>query len=278
MRFWVPFAIAVARPNILLLFPDEWRFDWDGLHEQPNELKLPNLAKFVKNGTRFNHAYVPSPLCAPSRSSMAAAREYDYAGVLDNLSNDYPINQTTFYTQLQLAGYYTMMTGKDDLNKATQLGYKVGKYLPNGAYHMKQMGISGGIRHSGKEDVIDIYPIAHEAYGFFLQNHTVSLENGTAISAWAAHYACFNQDRSLCDVSSYPDELYEDNFVAANALALLDAKPQGVPWFLQVSFPGPHPPFITTASMAQSTENRTWPQPTDSPVVDRCTNSRYIDI
>lgn len=203
---------------------------------------------------------------------MAAAREYDYAGVLDNFSNDYPINQTTFYTQLQKAGYYTMMTGKDDLNKATQLGYKLGKYLPNGAYHMKEMGISGGIRHSGKEDVIDVYPTAHEAYGFFLQNHTVTLENGTALSGWTAHYACFSQDRTLCDASSYPDDLYEDNFVAANAIALLDQKPKGVPWFLQVSFPGPHPPFLTTARMAQTTENRTWPQPTDSTVVDKCTN------
>ena len=82
------------------------------------------------------------------------------------------------------------MTGKDDLTKATQLGSTIGAYLPDGAYHMKEMGINDGIRHSGKADVIDKWPDPHEAYGYYLRNNTVMLENGTSITAWDAHYAC----------------------------------------------------------------------------------------
>ena len=54
------------QPNILLLFPDEWRFDWDGFREDNGAVPLavPNLRAFAAKGTRFQHAYVPAPVCA----------------------------------------------------------------------------------------------------------------------------------------------------------------------------------------------------------------------
>jgi len=230
------------------------------------------MNKFAKLGTRFEHAYVPSPLCAPSRASLASGREYDKAGMPGNFNNDYLINQTTFYTQLQLAGYHTMMTGKDDLTKFTQLGSRIGKYLPHGAYHMAEMGISDGIRHSGKGDVVDTYPVPHEAYGYFLNNQTVTLESGKNITAWEAHNSCM-KDMKECDSASFPDHVYEDNWVGDNAIKLLERKPVGKPWFMHVSFPGPHPPFLVTSRMADSVSNRTWPQPVDNPKRDVCQNA-----
>jgi len=257
-----------SKPNILLLFPDEWRFDWDGLRNSSSataELHVPNLREYASKGTRFEHAYVPAPVCAPSRSCLAAGREFDKAGVPTNFDNDYPINQTTFYTQLQKAGYWTMATGKDDLTKATQLGYKVHNYLPYGGYHLKELGFSDGIRHSGKDDVIDAYPIPHEAYGYFLHNQTVRLANASLVNAFDAHHACMTDTHTsaLCSASSFPQNYYEDNWVAQNALTLLRRKPSGQPWFLHVSFPGPHPPFLVTSTMGDSVANRSWPQPVD---------------
>ena len=84
------------------------RFDWDGFREDNGRvpLNVPVLKSLAARGTRFNHAYVPAPVCAPSRSCLAAGREFDEAGVPSNFANDYPINQTTFYTQLQKAGYW----------------------------------------------------------------------------------------------------------------------------------------------------------------------------
>ena len=255
------------QPNILLLFPDEWRFDWDGFREDngPVPLNVPNLRAFATKGTRFQHAYVPAPVCAPSRGCLASGREFDLAHLPTNFGNgDYPFWQTTFYTQLQAAGYHTMMTGKDDLTKDSQLGSNIGKYLPDGHYGMSEIGITDGIRYSGKADVIDKYPDAHEAYGFYLANQTVLLENGTSISGWEAHHACFKGDFALCDSSSYPDKLYEDNWTKENAIKLLARKPEGKPWFMHVSFPGPHPVFLTTARMAATVTNRSWPDPVDA--------------
>ena len=158
---------ASSQPNILLLFPDQWRYDWDGFtrrcalqrytrrgwthsrplrlprsnsgtrpshpsrlpltSNQPNIpgplLRVPTTRAVAARGTRFTTAYVPAPVCAPSRSCLAAGREYDEAGVPSN-RYDYPIKQTTFYTQLRSSGYHVMTTGKDDLTKKSQLGSK----------------------------------------------------------------------------------------------------------------------------------------------------------
>lgn len=89
------------QPNILLIFPDQWRYDWAGSVWGMSALKTPFFDAVVRNGTVFTRAYVAAPLCAPSRSCLAGGREYDEAGVPSNFGNDYPVNQTTFYKILR---------------------------------------------------------------------------------------------------------------------------------------------------------------------------------
>ena len=95
-------------PNILLLFPDQWRYDWDGFtrENQPDipgpMLHVPTTRGVAAAGTRFTTAYVPAPVCAPSRSCLASGREYgstavngqpgNWSNVLSN-GYDYPTNQ-----------------------------------------------------------------------------------------------------------------------------------------------------------------------------------------
>ena len=77
------------RPNILLLMPDQWRWDWDGTaHPHTGKLpplSLPNIDGLRSAGTAFPRgAAVPAVVCAPSRSCMASLREYDEAGTATN--------------------------------------------------------------------------------------------------------------------------------------------------------------------------------------------------
>eukprot|EP00730_Choanoeca_flexa_P002916 TRINITY_DN11228_c0_g1_i12.p2 TRINITY_DN11228_c0_g1~~TRINITY_DN11228_c0_g1_i12.p2 ORF type:complete len:171 (+),score=10.52 TRINITY_DN11228_c0_g1_i12:2-514(+) len=114
---------AAAKPNILLLFPDQWRFDWDTLHSNLSlPLRMPFLQSIIQNGTRFTYAYSPAPVCAPARASIASGREYDNAGVACNFCNDYNTSIPTFYRLLRdQGGYHVMVTGKDDLTKFYRL-------------------------------------------------------------------------------------------------------------------------------------------------------------
>ena len=115
--------------------------------------------------------------------------------------------------------------------------------------------------------MISTFPKPHEGYGYHLNGPTVPLENGTMVNAYKAHRACLKGGalgKELCQRSTYPSELYEDDWTAANAVTLLERAPHDKPWFLWVSFPGPHPPFAVTADMAASVAGRTWPTAVDS--------------
>jgi hypothetical protein len=46
------------RPNILLLFPDQWRFDFDGRNAAGDHvlpLELPHIRRLTQEGTHFLH-------------------------------------------------------------------------------------------------------------------------------------------------------------------------------------------------------------------------------
>ena len=106
-----------------------------------------------------------------------------------------------------------------------------------------------------------------QGYGFFLQDHVVALANGTDTTGWQAHRACMHKGSpALCVNSTFTPELYEDDFTAANAIKLIKRAPTDRPWFLHVSFPGPHDPFLVTTDMRNAaSDGRNWPQPKDDP-------------
>jgi len=230
------------------------------------------MKALASQGVRFTQAYVPSPLCTPSRSAFASGREYDRSKVPSN-SYDYPLSVPTFYSLLRDAGYHTITVGKDDLTKSTQLGYKI-HYKGcskcrdgDGLYHQAELGFSDGLRYSGKEDVVQ-KPYPHEMYGYFLQNQTVKTECGKVTNAWQAHRDCFGKKEMgpMCDELTYNSTFYEDDWTASNAITLLRRRPPNKPFFIHVSFPGPHDPFVVTASMrAAASDGRVWPEGVDNP-------------
>ena len=122
---------GATRPNILLLFPDQFRFDWVSGYSQNIPVETPNLTRLAKDGIWFRRASVASPLCAPSRACMASGREYTRCGVPSNQA-DYPLTQTTFYSLLRSAGYHVAGCGKIDLHKKTLDWGLDGKRLSEG--------------------------------------------------------------------------------------------------------------------------------------------------
>ena len=264
-------AGASARPpNLLFLFPDQYRGDWmPGLHDDILPLRMPTLRSLAANGTRFTNAYVPSPLCAPSRASLAAGREYDQNGGVTNNGQNFNLSLITFMTLLKNGGYHTMISGKDDLTKATGPG-------PLGSFNAAALGFIDYERCDGKGDVVN-RGVPTEPYGITCALHNTTLPNGTSVTLWDILTTVDNDccvplpdggsNGEDCPIASaIPDTFYEDNWVTSNALKLLDRKPTGQPWFLHVSWPGPHPPFITTQTMLNATAGRTWPLATGNAV------------
>jgi len=249
-------SLAQAVPNLMLLFLDQWRWDFAGF-DAP-QVRTPNLAAVAAKGTRFTHAFSPAPLCAPARGALGSGKEYDESPVPDNEIN-YPVDGScpTYYSQLQQAGYHVMMAGKDHLTMALGVGV-------NGTIHAKQLGFDDWERTSDKYEVF--------ADGKPEDQWTESLQENGLFDSTSACYGTFGGGTCCDSISGLEagamcprtSEQQPDDWTEASAESLLGRKPVGKPWFMQVGFPGPHPPFIITEAMNKSVAGRTYPPPQGS--------------
>jgi len=223
-------------PNILLFLPDQHRYDWWGYNSEL-PLRTPNLDRLAAEGMSFSNALCPSPLCAPSRASLAAGKEYPRCRVANN-GEDYPLDQPTFYRMLRDAGYCVTGVGKFDLQKAAADHSLDGKAL------IHEWGFSDGIDSKGKWDAVNSWDgEPHDAYLAYLDKHDLAQVHIDDMLR--------RRGRSYAETTPtpLPEHAYGDNWIAENGLRLLEAFPTDQPWFMQVNFTGPHGPMDVTERM-----------------------------
>ncbi len=98
------------QPNILLVMADQLAPHFTGAYEHPL-VRTPAMDTLVERGTRFDTAYCPSPLCAPSRFSMLTGQPVSAIGAWDNAA-ELPASIPTVAHYLRIAGYRTTLSGK----------------------------------------------------------------------------------------------------------------------------------------------------------------------
>lgn len=69
--------------NLIYIFSDEHNREMNGCYGHP-VVKTPNIDKLAENGVRFNNAYCNSPICVPSRASLATGRYVHETSNWDN--------------------------------------------------------------------------------------------------------------------------------------------------------------------------------------------------
>jgi arylsulfatase A-like enzyme len=235
-----------TRPNILLFFPDQHRFDWLGTNPKL-PVRTPNLDRLAKHGVLFSRAFCPSPLCAPARACLASGKEYDRCGV-ENNGFDYPLAQRTFYTLLRDSGYHVAGVGKFDLHKST-LNWGL-----DGSRLVREWGFSEGIDNAGKWDAIRSgAEVPKDPYMAYLHRRGLA----------AIHVNDFAKRRNYAATfpTPLPEEAYCDNWVGNNGLQFLRTFPKDRPWFLIANFTGPHGPMDVTERMYKRWQGVDFPQP-----------------
>ncbi len=103
-------SAAANKRNIIFIFIDDMRHDSMSCMGHPF-LQTPNLDRLAKGGVLFNHAYVTTSLCSPSRASVLSGQYAHIHGVMDN-STPLPSDTATFPQELQKNGYETAFIGK----------------------------------------------------------------------------------------------------------------------------------------------------------------------
>jgi arylsulfatase A-like enzyme len=118
---WLMVPRAVAKPNIVFVWADQWRAFSTGYAGDPN-VKTPNLDRLAATSANFTHAVSGCPVCTPFRASLITGQRPTTHGLFLNdahLSD----NAVTIAKVLDGAGYDTGYIGKWHMNGRGRLHY-----------------------------------------------------------------------------------------------------------------------------------------------------------
>lgn len=104
-------SVNSARPNIITVISDQFRWDCIGAAGLNPMHLTPNLDEMARHGTLFENAFCNQPVCAPARGSILTGQYPGRHGVWRNGIALKP-GSTTLATTLKQAGYSTNHIGK----------------------------------------------------------------------------------------------------------------------------------------------------------------------
>lgn len=243
----------IEQPNLLFFFPDQLRPDWLGTN--PNvPVQTPHLDGVAARGISFSRAVCASPLCAPSRASLATGLRVYRCRVPDN-DFDLPLDFETYYQLLRNSGYRVGAVGKTDLHKKTKW-YGLDGWTANCGI----LGFTETVDQAGKWDAVDSgaeepqdpYMAYLHRVGYakihvddYLYRRKINRETG----------------KRPGHPTPLPTEHYTDEYAGRMGLEMLRNFPGGAPWHLTVNFPSPHGPFDAPASWLERYNGVDFPSP-----------------
>ena len=100
----------MKRPNILLIYTDQQRWDALGAGGNP-DVQTPNLDRLAAEGVNFDRYFVQNPVCMPSRVSFLSGQYPSTLGIT-HMGVPVPEDVTILPHYLKPAGYRTANIGK----------------------------------------------------------------------------------------------------------------------------------------------------------------------
>jgi len=206
-------AAGAAKPDILLLMPDQMRGDCLSLLEHP-AVRTPHLDKLAREGALFRRAYSTCPSCIPARAAMLTGLFPATSGVVGYAAK--PITHPTMPRLLADAGYRTLLVGRYMHQKPETESYGY------------QKEIRGSTYVAGDDYDTFLKQVAPDTGG--IRNLVTRL--GLSNNGWQA--------------APWPlaDDLHPTAWVVEQARKTLRAAAPDQPLFLTTSFYAPHPPLF----------------------------------
>jgi len=116
-----PSSDVKPRPNFVFFITDD--ISPDDLGPYGNRvIRTPNLDAIARQGLVFDQAYNVISSCSPSRCAIITGR-YPHNTGAPELHTQLPATQHTFVQELNKAGYYTVLSGKNHMARPAQLGF-----------------------------------------------------------------------------------------------------------------------------------------------------------
>lgn len=212
-------------PNILLIITDQQR--WDALSCVSDWVKTPNMDRLAAEGVRFTNCIANSPVCVPTRRSLATGLYPHNTGVWNNGDFGLEPDAPTWMRAIRNAGYRTSLFGKTHLNRHDGDLRKVEHLL----------------RAQGMDDIDET--VGPRACAMTWSHMTAKWEE---FGLWDAYKADYKERFANVPWVVRPStalEHYYDTYVGQQAKGYLEAYNRDQRWFSWVSFGGPHEPWDT---------------------------------
>jgi arylsulfatase A-like enzyme len=100
----------MKRPNVVVFFTDQQRFDTTGVHGNPLGL-TPNFDRMAREGTHFFNTFTPQPVCLPCRAVLQTGQYASKIGIYNN-AGGLDAETETVGSRFKEAGYNTAYIGK----------------------------------------------------------------------------------------------------------------------------------------------------------------------
>ena len=204
-----------SRPNILFIITDQQRFDTVSALGFPY-MDTPNLDRLVDEGVTFTNNFVSAAACSPSRASLFTGYYPHTTGIYRNAE----MWRHSWVENLADAGYYCVNIGKmHTFPYETPLGFH------------ERFVVENKDRYLEGRYYFDRWDLALQSHGFVKPQRTLYRKR----TDYHERLGAFEWE--------LPEHLHSDIYVGDFALWWIENKPDKQPFFLQIGFPGPHPPY-----------------------------------
>ena len=211
------------KPNIILIITDQQRYDTINALGFPY-MDTPNLDRLVDEGVALTNCFITAPSCAPARASLFTGYYPHTTGIYKNGD----LWRHSWVEWLAEAGYHCVNVGKMHTTPfQTPLGFHERYVVEN-----KDRFLEGRY-------YFDEWDKALAAQGLVKQQRMLYRQR----EDYAERLGAFDWEMD--------EELQSDMFVGNMAKWWIETCPRRGPLFLEIGFPGPHPPYDPTPRYAE---------------------------
>lgn len=249
-----PASAARGKDNILFIFTDQWTYNILG-YAGNSQVKTPNLDRLAAQSVNFDRAYCPSPACGPSRASLFTGAYPAEHGHKRNADAHNP-DMRLFTDRLRDQGYKTGLVGKLHLHPIEADHGFDWKRLSDAHYDTY---------HKAETEINDYFDALARMRPDFSREEWVAA-GGRTENLGPAHHMFWLGERWVDDTA------HHTTWTAEESIRFLNEEANDGPWFLNVSFFGPHHPYTTDFPWADLYDPNdaelppTWDMVKDSPV------------
>jgi arylsulfatase len=211
----------MTRPNIILIMTDQQRADTIGALGAP-WMKTPHLDRLATEGAAFTECFVTSPVCVGARASLFTGKYPHGCQIFSNFQPWEP----TWVRSLADHGYHCVNIGKMHINP----------YDAPGGFHQRLFMENKDRPLFLEERDRAIYDEWDKAL------HARKLIKPTRYNRHAADPEGYRQALGAFTWDLDAD-MHPDNFIGDTACWWIQDRKNQDPLFLQIGFPGPHPPY-----------------------------------